>query len=153
MILGRAFEQEGSGAGGGERDTPICARKVLLLKGDKSDGCSKKTSLYITCLVLFIILEDLMLDVVCNTIFGCGKQRVNNFIICCCTWIARQNISIDRYNQLPLFSDIANFMKEIHFAKYNRRGDVVMQCHHHLAREGEVRIVSVMYEIPDVIGW
>ena len=33
-----------------------------LRKGDKSDGCSKKTSLYISCLVLFIILEDLMLD-------------------------------------------------------------------------------------------
>ena len=80
MILGRAFEQEGSGAGGGERDTPIRARKVYLLKGDKSDGCSKKTSLDITCLVLFIILEDLMLDVVCNTIFGCGKQRVNNVL-------------------------------------------------------------------------
>ena len=29
---------------------------------DKSDGCSKKTSLYITCLVSLIILEGLMLD-------------------------------------------------------------------------------------------
>ena len=32
-----------------------------------------------------------------------------------------------------------NYMKEIHIAKYNRRGDVVMQNHHH-----EVRIASVM---------
>ena len=24
----------------------------------------------------FIILEDLMLDVICNTIFRCGEQRV-----------------------------------------------------------------------------
>ena len=46
-----------------------------MLQGDKSDGCSKKTSLYITYLVMFIILEDLMLDVVCNPVFGC-KQRV-----------------------------------------------------------------------------
>ena len=61
------------GGGGG---TSICARKVLLLEGDKSEGCSKKTSLYITCLVMFIIVENLMLDVVCNAIFGCGKQRV-----------------------------------------------------------------------------
>ena len=45
---------------------------------DKSGGCSKETSLYITCLVqvLFITLEDLVLDEVCNTIFGCGKQHV-----------------------------------------------------------------------------
>ena len=48
------------GAGGG-RDTSICARKLQILEGDKSDGCSKNTSLYITCLVLFVILEDLML--------------------------------------------------------------------------------------------
>ena len=34
-------------------------------------------------------------------------------------------------------------MKEIHTAKYNRRGVVVVQCHHRLAREGQVRIVSV----------
>ena len=55
----------------------MCARKELLLKADKSDGCSKKTSLYITCLVLlFIILEYLMLDVVCSAIVGCGKRRV-----------------------------------------------------------------------------
>ena len=69
----------GGGAGGTPqygRDSSICARNVLLLEGDKSDGCSKKTPLYITCLVLLITLEDLMVDVVCNTIFRCGKQRV-----------------------------------------------------------------------------
>ena len=32
------------------------------VKGIISDGYSKKTSIYITCLGLFIILEDLMLD-------------------------------------------------------------------------------------------
>ena len=47
-----------------------------LFKGDKSDDCSKKTSPCITCLVWFVILEDLMFDVVCNTILRCGKQRV-----------------------------------------------------------------------------
>ena len=41
-------------------------------------------------------------------------------------------------------SEIANYKKYIHIAKYNRRGDVVMQCHHHLARGGEVQIVSVL---------
>ena len=35
-----------------------------LKKGDKSDDCGKKTSLYIACLVLFIIPKDVMLDVV-----------------------------------------------------------------------------------------
>ena len=62
---------------------------------------------------------------VCNTIFGCGKQRVkaSKIIICCCTWIAKHNISLLFY--------IADCMKEIHVVKYNRRGDVVMQCHHH----------------------
>ena len=49
----------------------MCAESM-----DKSDGCSKKTPLYITCLILFSILEDLMLDVVRITILGCGKQRV-----------------------------------------------------------------------------
>ena len=64
LILGEAFEQEGSGEkeGGGGRDTSICARILKILEGDKSDGCSKKTSLYITCLVFFINLKDLMLD-------------------------------------------------------------------------------------------
>ena len=33
--------------------------------------------------------------------------------------------------EIPFFSDITNYKKEIHIAKYNRRGDVVMQCHRH----------------------
>ena len=38
-----------------------------------------------------------------------------------------------------------NYMKYIPIANFNRRGDVIMQCHHHhCAREGEVRIVSVL---------
>ena len=52
----------------------MCAENIN--PWDKSDDFRKKTSLYITCLVLFIILEDLKLDVVCNTIFRCGKERV-----------------------------------------------------------------------------
>ena len=50
--------------GAGGRNTPICARKLEILEGDKSDGCSKDTSLYITCLVTFIFLADMMLAVV-----------------------------------------------------------------------------------------
>ena len=32
------------------------------------------------------------------------------------------------YLKVPLFSDIANYKKEIRIVKYNRRGDVVMHC-------------------------
>ena len=39
LILGGAFEQEGTGGAGGGRDTSICARKLKILEGDKSDGC------------------------------------------------------------------------------------------------------------------
>ena len=53
-----------------------CARKLYILKGNKPDDFSKKTCLFITCLVLFIILEDLMLDVECNAIYRCGKNIV-----------------------------------------------------------------------------
>ena len=78
LNLGGAFEQEGwrRGKGSGGRDTSICARKLHILKGDKSYGCSRNTSLYITCLVLFIIVEELILDVVCNGMFRCGEERV-----------------------------------------------------------------------------
>ena len=53
----------------------MCAGTIIL-EWVKSDGCSKNTSLHITCLVLFSILADLMLGVVYNTIFRCGIQRV-----------------------------------------------------------------------------
>ena len=76
LIVGGSFEQEGSGGAGGGRNTSICARKLKILEGDKSDGCSNNTSLYIFCLVLFIFLAGLMLGVVYNTIFRCGIQRV-----------------------------------------------------------------------------
>ena len=59
---------------GGGRDTSICERKPYIFKGDKS--CTKNTSVYVACLVLFIILEDLMLYVVCSTISRCGQQPV-----------------------------------------------------------------------------
>ena len=73
---GGAFEQEGSGAGG--EFQYVRGNYNSLKEGDKSDGCSNKTSLYITCLVIFSILEGLMLDVVCNPVFGCSKQRVKS---------------------------------------------------------------------------
>ena len=41
LISGGAFEQEGSGRG----HTSICGRKLYILEGDKSDGCSNNTSL------------------------------------------------------------------------------------------------------------
>ena len=72
-----------------------------------------------------------MLDVVCNAILRCGKNvlKLHNLLL----YMDRK---IDRiYNHvvvLPSFSDIiANYMKEVHITKCNRRGDVVMQCHHH----------------------
>ena len=37
-------------------------------------------------------------------------------------------------------SEVANYKTEIHIAKYNRRGDVVMQCHRRRAREGQVQL-------------
>ena len=85
LISGGAFKQEGSGAGGGDHFN-MCA-ETIILEGDESDGCSKKTPLYITRLVMFIFLEGLMLHVVCNPVFRCSKQRVKSFIICSCTWI------------------------------------------------------------------
>ena len=70
------FSTRGIGGGGGEggagvgrRDISICARKLEIFKGDKPDDCSKKTSLYIICLVMFTILEGLMLGAVCNPVF------------------------------------------------------------------------------------
>ena len=44
-ILGGAFEQEGSREAGTGRDLSICARKLKIHEGDKSDGCSKKAFL------------------------------------------------------------------------------------------------------------
>ena len=75
----------------------------------------------------------MMLHVVCKPVFRCSKQRVRSFIIC---YIVHGSIdrifqSIGTIMSVPLFSDIANYKKEIHNAKCNRRGDVVMQCHRH----------------------
>ena len=75
-----------------------------------------------------------MLHVVCNPVLRCSKQRVKIFIICYCTWMDRKDRifqSIGTIMEIPLFSDIANYKKEIHIAEYNRQGDVVMQCHRH----------------------
>ena len=46
---------------------------------------------------------------------------------------------------IPLFFDISKDKKaKIYIAKYNRRGDVVMQCHRHWERKRELRIVSAL---------
>ena len=66
----------------------MCGGNYKPLKGNESDGCSKKTPLYITRLVMFI-LEDFMLHIVCNPVFRCSKQRVKSFIIWYCSWIER----------------------------------------------------------------
>ena len=76
--MGRLNKRDRGGKGGGGRDTSICARKLSILQGDKSDDCGKKACLYITCLVLYIILKGLMLYVVCNAIFRCGIERVKD---------------------------------------------------------------------------
>ena len=76
------------GRRGGGASISICARKLLTLKWDESDGCSKKTPYFITRLVMYIFLECLMFHVVRNSVLRCSKQRVKGFIICYyCTWI------------------------------------------------------------------
>ena len=70
------------------------------------------------------ILEGFMLDAICNRVFRCSKQRVkSSFVVV--------HGSEDEIFVFTIFSDIANYRKEICIAKYNRRGDVVMQCHRH----------------------
>ena len=93
LISGGAFEQEGSGGRGG-------GASISIYERDESDGCSKKTPLYITRLVMTFFLEGLMFHAVCNPVFMCSNQRVKSLNICCCTWIERWNISIDRYNHV-----------------------------------------------------
>ena len=66
--------------GGGEHFN--MRAETMNPKGDECDGCNKKTPLYITRLVMFIILKGLMLDAVCNPVLRCSKQRVKSFIIC-----------------------------------------------------------------------
>ena len=74
------YEQQGSmkgegggGEGGGGPDNLICARKLSILKGDKPDDWSNKTSLYIIWLVMFTFLEGLMLDAAWNPVLKCSK--------------------------------------------------------------------------------
>ena len=71
---------------GGGASISICARKLQTLEGDESDGCCKKTPLYIARLVMFIILEGLMLHVVYNPVLRCSKQRVKIFTDCYCRY-------------------------------------------------------------------
>ena len=71
------FLTRGTGGGGGKGGEDGAFQDVRgnykSLKGDKPDGCSKKTSLYIICLVMFTILEGLMLHAVCNPVFRCTR--------------------------------------------------------------------------------
>ena len=73
LILGEAFEQEGSGGagagrGGGETLQYVRGNYTSLKGTNKSDGCSKKTSLYITCLVLFTEYYSSRFDVIIQCI-------------------------------------------------------------------------------------
>ena len=76
--MGRLNKRDRARGVGGGRDISKFARKIYILKRDKSDGFTKNTSLYTFCLVRFAILEGLMLDVVCHPVFGCSKQLVNS---------------------------------------------------------------------------
>ena len=73
-----------------------------------------------------------MLHVVCIPVLRCSKQRAKSFIIVIVHG-SKDRIfqSIGTIMQISLFSDIANYKKEMHIAKCNRRGDVVMHCHRH----------------------
>ena len=62
--LNKLGGKRGGGGGGGL----ICPRKLYILKGDKLDGNSMKTPIYIICLVMLIILEGLVFDAVCNPV-------------------------------------------------------------------------------------
>ena len=76
--MGRLNKRDWGGGRGGGAHFNMCAETLnpFNIKGDNSGSCIKKTSLYITCLVTFIVLEGLMLDVVCNPVLRCSKQRV-----------------------------------------------------------------------------
>ena len=55
----------------------MCAEtKLKTLEGDESDRCSKKTPLFVTCLVMYSILEGLIFRIVCNTVLRCSKHSV-----------------------------------------------------------------------------
>ena len=49
-------------------------------------------------------------------------------------------------------SEVANYLTEIHIAKYNKRRDVVMKFHHHRAGGGEVQNVSVLKGTLDALA-
>ena len=158
MILGGAFEQEGSGGGGTGGTTQYVRRHYKSFKGTNLtvvEGMHQFMSPTFTWLVvLFIILADLILGMVYKTIFRCGIQCVTaswcvivqwytmcySFLVCYCTWIAKYNVSVDRCNHVVIMivpcrcgalRSSINCKTEIHIAKYNKRGDVVMQCDHH----------------------
>ena len=77
--MGRLDKKDrGAGAGAGETLQYVRGNYRSFEGTNLTVGCRGNASLYITCLVLFIILADLMLliGVVYITIFRCGIQRV-----------------------------------------------------------------------------
>ena len=131
MILGGALEQEGSGGGRGRGaggTLQYVRENYKSFERKKSDGCSKNTSLKITCLLLFIIVEDFFFDVIIASKFVVvhGSQDIRF-----------QSIGTTMY--LPLFNHaswcgaLTSLIKRKIYTLqiYNKRGDVVMQCHHH----------------------
>ena len=69
-----------------------------------------------------------MLDVVCNPVLRCGKQRVKaSYFGIIHRSQNRIFQSIGTTMSLPIISDIYHYKNEAHIAKYHRRVDVVMQ--------------------------
>ena len=58
--------------------------------------------------------------------FGVVKNVLNLDELLLYAWIAGWNIQPCSYQYI--LTTLRNDMKEIHIAKYNMRGDVVMQC-------------------------
>ena len=69
---GRAEFQGRGGMGlnkreaGGGRNTSTCARKQKILEGDKSDGCSSNTSLYVYHLPCIVYYSRRRFDVIAS---------------------------------------------------------------------------------------
>ena len=96
--------------------------KQYILKGDKSGRCSKKTPLYIICLVMFTILEGLMLDAVCkNQCLGVVNIVLN---------LQSLLLYMDRkiyYLQLPIIFG-HRYLKEKRYVLPNTTGEVMWSC-------------------------
>ena len=103
----------------------MCAETISLLRGHSPDGCS--SLLYHLPDNVYIVLADLILGVICSTIFICGIQRA---IASWCvvsrgsqyrTFASREVQPCRNHNFTVLMwgSEVANIKTEVHIAKYN----------------------------------